>query len=390
MPPPTPGYPAGQSGLCWFDRNSKDSQDITMTDDQTKPTDAETLNTTVIDLALRLALLGLLIYFSLTIISPFFAIIVWGVVLAVALYPVFSVLANLLGGRRKLAAVLVTAICLLVVLGPATWLAFDLVEVLRTIYERLDAGTLTIPPPDARVRTWPVIGQDLFSFWELASGNLKAAIVQVAPHLKPFGASLVGAAGSAGTGIIEFLLAVVLAGFLLAPGPSLVEATGGFSRRLVSQRGEEFVQLAGATIRNVSQGVIGVSLIQALLAGIGLMVAHVPGASLIAIIVLILGIVQIGPSLIIVPVIIWSWFSMETVPALLFTLYMVPVNLIDNVLKPIIMGRGLRTPMLVILLGVLGGTVSSGIIGLFIGPIVLAVAWDLLVAWVGDDKAAPA
>ena len=361
-----------------------------MAEDQTKSTDAETLNATVIDLALRLALLGLLIYFSLTIISPFFAIIVWGIVLAVALYPMFRVLANLLGGRRKLAATLITIVCLLVLLGPATWLALDLVEVLRTIYERLDAGTLTIPPPDVRVRAWPVVGEDLFSFWQLASGNLKAAIVQVAPYLKSFGTSLVGAAGSAGTGIIEFLMAVVLAGFLLSPGPSLVEATGGFSRRLVSKRGEEFVQLAGATIRSVSQGVIGVSLIQALLAGIGLMVAHVPGASLIAIIVLILGIVQIGPSLIIVPVIIWSWFSMETTSALLFTLYMVPVNLMDNILKPLIMGRGLRTPMLVILIGVLGGTVSSGIIGLFIGPIVLAVAWDLLTAWVSDEKAEPA
>jgi predicted PurR-regulated permease PerM len=361
-----------------------------MAEDQTKTTDAEALNTTVIDLALRLALLGLLIYFSLTIIRPFFAIIVWGVVLAVALYPVFGVVANLLGGRRKLAAVLITTICLLVVLGPATWLTFDLVEVMRIIYERLDAGTLTIPPPDVRVRTWPLVGEDLFSFWELASGNLKAAIVQVAPHLKPLGSTLLGAAGSAGTGIIEFLLSVILAGFLLAPGPSLVEAIAGFSRRLVSRRGEEFVHLAGATIRNVSQGVIGVSIVQALLAGIGLMFAQVPGASLIAIIVLILGIVQIGPSLIIVPVIIWSWFSMETTSALLFTLYMVPVNLIDNVLKPIIMGRGLRTPMLVILIGVLGGTVSSGIIGLFIGPIVLAVAWDLLVAWVGDDEATPA
>jgi predicted PurR-regulated permease PerM len=324
------------------------------------------------------------------IIRPFFAIIVWGIVLAVALYPIFSTLANLLGGRRKLAAVIITIICLLVVLGPATWLALDLVDVLRAIYERLDAGSLTIPPPDARVRTWPLVGEDLFAFWQLASSNMKAALTTLAPHLKSFGTNLLGAAGSAGSGIIEFLLAVVLAGFLLAPGPSLVAAASGLSRRLVSARGEEFVQLAGATIRNVSQGVIGVSLIQTLLAGIGLMVAHVPGASLIAIIVLILGIVQIGPSLIIIPVIIWGWFSMETTSALLFTAYMVPVNLIDNLLKPIIMGRGLRTPMLVILIGVLGGTVSSGIIGLFIGPIVLAVAWDLLVTWIGEDNTASA
>jgi predicted PurR-regulated permease PerM len=165
----------------------------------------------------------------------------------------------------------------------------------------------------------------------------------------------------------------------------LVEAVATFLRRLVSRRGDEFVQLAGATVRNVSQGVIGVSLLQALLAGIGLMAASVPGASLITLFVLILGIVQIGPSVILIPVIIWSWLTMETTTALIFTAYIVPVNLIDNILRPLLMSRGLSTPMLVIVIGAIGGTLSNGIIGLFVGPIVLAVAWDLLVTWVRED-----
>jgi predicted PurR-regulated permease PerM len=140
----------------------------------------------------------------------------------------------------------------------------------------------------------------------------------------------------------------------------------------------------------VSQGVIGVSLLQALLAGIGLKVAGVPGASLITFFVLLLGIIQIGPSVILIPVIIWSWMTMETVTALIFTAYMVPVNLVDNILRPILMSRGLRTPMLVIFIGAVGGTLSSGIIGLFVGPIVLAVAWDLVVTWVREDDAVSA
>ena len=167
----------------------------------------------------------------------------------------------------------------------------------------------------------------------------------------------------------------------------LVDAATVFLHRRVSQRGNEFMQLAGATIRNVSQGVIGVSLLQALLAGIGLMAAGVPGASLIAFGVLVLGIIQIGPTVIIIPVIIWSWMTMEPWTALIFTAYMVPVNLIDNVLRPIIFARGLKTPMLVIIVGVIGGTLSNGIIGLFVGPIVLAVTWDLLVAFVRDKDA---
>ena len=135
----------------------------------------------------------------------------------------------------------------------------------------------------------------------------------------------------------------------------------------------------------MSQGVIGVSLLQALLAGIGLKAAGVPGASLITFLVLIFGIIQIGPSVILIPVIIWSWITMETTTALIFTAYMVPVNLVDNILRPILMSRGLRTPMLVIFIGAVGGTLSNGIIGLFVGPIVLAVAWDLLVTWVRED-----
>jgi predicted PurR-regulated permease PerM len=331
-------------------------------EDDRKFTDSEKLNTTVIELAIRLALLGLLLFFSLTIIRPFAEIIIWSIILAVALYPVFGLLAKWLGGRRRLAAALITILLLLILLGPATWLGLDLVGVLRTMYEGLESGAISIPPPIETVKKWPLIGEPLFDFWELASNNLQAALIKVAPHLKPLGSSLLGVAGSAGTGILQFFVSVIIAGFLLSPGPSLVEAVAAFLRRLVSKRGDEFLQLAGATIRNVSQGVIGVSLLQALLAGVGLTVAGVP-------------------------VIIWSWMTMETTTALIFTAYMVPVNLIDNILRPIIMSRGLTTPMLVIIIGAIGGTLSNGIIGLFVGPIVLAVAWDLLVTWVREDDA---
>jgi predicted PurR-regulated permease PerM len=160
-----------------------------------------------------------------------------------------------------------------------------------------------------------------------------------------------------------------------------------FARRLNPTRGEEFVDQAGATIRAVSRGVIGISVLQALLAGIGLMVAGIPQASLITFAVLVLGIIQIGPSIVIIPVIIWSWTFMDTKSALLFTAYMVPVNLLDNLLRPLVMGRGLKTPMLVILIGVIGGTLAYGITGLFLGPIILAVIWELFVSWIEEEKA---
>jgi predicted PurR-regulated permease PerM len=354
-------------------------------EDHNKHLGPEGLNTTIVELAIRLVLLGLLLFLSLVTIRPFIETLTWSVILAVALYPTYRVVVKWLGGRRRFAAALVTALPILIVLGPATWLGLDFIEVMRTIYERLDSGAISVPPPVATVKKWPLIGEQFFELWELASTNFKAAFIKVSPHLKPIGSSLLGAAGSAGGGIVQFIAAAIIAGFLLSPGPSLVEAIAALLRRRVSRRGDEFLQLAGATIRNVSQGVIAVSLLQALLAGIGLMAAGVPGASLIAFLVLILGIIQVGPSVILIPVIIWGWISMETTTALIFTAYMVPVSLVDNILRPLLMARGLTTPMLIIILGAFGGTLSNGIIGLFIGPIVLAVAWELLVTWVRED-----
>jgi predicted PurR-regulated permease PerM len=246
------------------------------------------------------------------------------------------------------------------------------------------------PPPVETVKNWPVIGEPLFQFWDLASTNLSAALVRVAPYLKPLGGTLLGAAGSVGTAILQFFASIIIAGFLLPPGPTLADSVAVVLHRRVSRRSTEFMQLAGATIRNVSQGVIGVSLLQALLAGVGLTAVGMPGASLIAFGVLILGIIQIGPTAILLLVVIWSWMTMETSTALIFTACMVPVNLIDNILRPIIFARGLKTPMLVIIIGVIGGTLSNGIIGLFVGPIVLALAWDLLVAFVRDREVASA
>jgi predicted PurR-regulated permease PerM len=340
----------------------------------------------VIDLTIRLGILAALAYWSLLLVRPFLTIALWSIVLAIALFPVFDWLAARLGGRRGLAAVLITALNLLIVLGPVTWLGLGLIETLRTLSERLVAGDLLIPPPSEAVKSWPLIGEGAYEIWNLASSNLGVAFAKVAPQFKPLAGSLLSMAGSAGAGMLKFIGAVIISGFLFVPGPSLVGTIKTFSGRIDSKRGEVFVQLAGATIRNVSRGVIGISLLQALLAGIGLMAAGVPNAGLITFAVLLLGIIQIGPTVILVPVIVWSWIVMDTMTALAFTAYMLPVNLLDNVLRPIVLARGMTTPMPVIFLGIIGGTIVHGIIGVFVGPIVLAVAWELLVAWARVDQ----
>jgi predicted PurR-regulated permease PerM len=348
--------------------------------------DRDQLAATWIDLAIRLGVLALLLYLAFVLVSPFITIAIWSVVLTVALYPMYDRMVRWLGGRRRLAAFLLTAISLLVLIGPATWLVLGLIDSIRSLSEQLDPSVFALPPAPAWIKDWPLVGNPIYQFWDLASTNWREALGRAAPYLKPLGGSLLHIATEAGTGALQFLIALIVAGFLFSPGPMLLNAVNNFARRLASERGEEFVQIAGATIRAVARGVIGISALQAFLAGIGFVAAGIPAASLLTSAVLILGIIQIGPSILIIPLIIWAWTAMETTTALLFTVYMIPVNLIDNILRPLVMGRGLDTPILIILIGVIGGTISYGITGLFLGPIVLAVIWELLMAWIRERE----
>jgi predicted PurR-regulated permease PerM len=349
---------------------TKEKRDASLSATQSGPT---------IDLAIRLGLLGLLGYWSFTLIAPFLTIALWSSILTVALYPLFDRLARHSG--RRLAATLITLLCLLIVVGPVTWLGFGLVGGIGSLVQQLDTGAVSIPLPGEAVRSWPLIGETTHRLWTLAATNMKAALIELGPHLKPVAQTLVGIAQSVGLGLLEFVVSIIVAGFLFSPGPRLVAALVMFFRRVLSDRGEEMVRLAGTTIRNVSRGVVGIALLQSFLAGVGFLVARLPAAGILAFLALLLGIVQIGPGVLLIPVAAWSWTAMEMAGALIFTAYLILVSLVDNILKPIIVARGLNTPMLVTMIGVLGDTIAYGIVGLFFGPIVLSVAWALVEAW---------
>jgi predicted PurR-regulated permease PerM len=339
----------------------------------------------VLHIAIRLGLLAALIYWSFVLLRPFIPILVWSVVLAVALYPVFDWLSSHLGHRPRIAAILTTLIVLAVFLAPATWLGIGLVDGLRDISDQLTSGELVLPAPPDSVRDWPLIGNQFYEFWSNASINLQATLRDIAPYLKPLAGPILAIAGSAGTGTIKFILSVILAGFLFAPGPRFAATIRNNLARIVPERSKDFIALAGATIRTVAQGVIGVAVLQSLLAGAGLKIAGVPHAGVLAFAVLVLGIVQIGSAPILFPVMIWIWTVKEPGAAVLITIYLVLVSLSDNAIRPLLMGRGLSTPVLVIFMGVLGGTLVHGIVGLFVGPIILAVAWELLIAWSREE-----
>ena len=341
------------------------------------------LSRDTLDLAIRIGFIALLGYWSLKVIAPFVAILIWSAILAVALYPLYQWFARWLG-HSGLAAVLVTLLCLTIVIGPITWLGFGLISGIGSLVRQIDAGQWWIPLPPESLKEYAFIGPQLHHLWTQAAANFKTVLTEAMPALKAVAGTLLELAQRAFWGLLEFLASIVIAGFLFPRASSLVDVLNRFLSRILSERGREMVHLAGATIRAVSRGIIGIALLQAVLAGAGFLAAGIREASVLAFIALLLGILQIGPSILILPIVVWSWVTMETAHALLFTAYMLPVSLIDNVLRPMLLARGLMTPMPVIMIGVIGGIIAYGIVGLFLGPIVLAVAWVVVTAWLQD------
>jgi predicted PurR-regulated permease PerM len=344
------------------------------------------LTSTFIDTGIRIIALGILLYWSFRLIQPFITLLIWSCVLTVALYPAYEWLSHRLNGRRNLAAFLLTIFILLIVIGPLSWMTLNLVSGVHLISAKLEGADHVIPPPPVSVRSWLLIGERLFEIWDLASRNWHAAAAQLAPNMKPYVASLLGLIASASTGSLTFLASIVVSGFLFSPAPSFVRAIRRLFKRLNTKRGEAFADLATATIRTVAFGIVGISVLQALLTGLGLAVAGVPAPALLSFFVLILGIIQIGSAIVWIPAVIWGWLTMETSHALIFIAYMLPIGLLDNILRPLVMVRGLRTPIPVTLIGVLGGILAYGITGLFLGPIVLAVVWELCSVWIAEER----
>lgn len=345
-------------------------------------------NALFIEMSIRLFVIGFLAYWTFVIIAPFGAMIVWSVVLAVALYPLLDRLAALLGGRKNIAAVLITIAALALVIGPMTWMGLGFVDPAKTVIAGFENGDIAIPPPPTSVKDWPLIGGQLFSYWELASTNLRSALTQILPQLKPVGEYLLGMARNAGVGTLKFLLSVILSGFLLAYAQQLLIGMRALARRIDPSNGENYLNLSGATINAVSRGVMGLSIMQAVIGGVGMYLAEVPGANLLTIVILVLGIVQIGPLLVVAPVVFWAWTNLSTPAAIGLTICMLTVNYMDNVLKPFIFAHGLSTPIPVIFIGVIGGVLAHGVAGLFVGPVVLAVVWELATAWIAEEMVA--
>lgn len=335
----------------------------------------------VLESTIRIGLVLLLIYWCYRIAQPFLTIIFWGIIIAVTIKPIYDRLKSLLGGRGGLAATLITLIPLILLIIPAYLLSDSLINSSMEQIAHLKEGTLSVPPPSEKVSSWPLIGKPLYQFWSLAYVNLEAALMKLTPQIKNFGAPLLTSAAGVGVGILKLVISMVIAGVLLAKAEGGSKAALSLATRLRSERGGETVQLAAATVRSVALGILGVALIQALLAGVGFVVVGLPGAGLWALLVLIVATVQLPAILVLGPIIVYVFYTSDTFTAVLFAVWCIIVGLSDNILKPLLMGRGVDVPMIVIFIGAIGGFIAFGFSGLFAGAFVFALSYKLFLSW---------
>lgn len=335
-----------------------------------------------IEIAIRLSLIFLILAWCLQILAPFISLIAWGAIIAVSIYPLFVKLTDKLGGKKKLAVTLIVVISIAAILIPVISLSESLVKGATSVGTQISNGTAHIPPPSETVKDWPLIGEKTYSFWHAASVDLTALMEKYPAQLSAIGKKMFGLAASTGLGVFQFIISLLIAAAFLASSESANATMQKLARRLSGQHGEDLLVLSEKTVRSVAVGVIGIAFIQAFLSGIGMMIAGVPAAGLLAIIIMVLGIAQLPPLLILAPVAIYLFSGDNTTIAVFFLIWSIMVAASDLVLKPLLLGRGVDAPMVVVLLGAIGGMLMSGIVGLFIGAVILAVGYKLFGAWV--------
>lgn len=338
---------------------------------------------------IQIGVIFLLASWCLKIIYPFIGLVAWAAIIAVAIYPLHVKLSAKIGDREKWSAAIIVLIGLALLLAPAWSLTGSSIATAQKLAAGLNAGTLTVPAPSEEVAEWPLIGKDVYQIWNDATVNLESTLSSHYEQVKGFSSWLLKTVASITMSILGFAVSIMIAGVFMVSAETSYKTFRAVGYRLAGERGADFTDLSVATIRNVAKGVLGVAFIQTLMAVIGLLVMDIPGVGIWATIILMLAIAQLPPLLVLGPIAIWVFSTAEPVPATIFLIYSIFVSASDAFLKPIFLGRGVDVPMLVILLGAIGGMITSGIIGLFIGAVVLALGYKLFMSWLTPEEEKP-
>lgn len=341
---------------------------------------------TTIEVSLRLIFLFLLLAWCLALLAPFIIPVLWGVIIAVSVSPLYKWLNKKLGNRPAWSAGIVTVLLLAVILVPAILLFTSVADDIHRIGEQLVNKELNIPAPKPEVAEWPLVGKKVYSTWDLAARQPEVFVTKYGTQIKAAGKWFVNAALSLTGDIVKLLLSIIIAGVLLAT-PGTKEFTYKFFIKMVGDQGEEFTMLTEKTIRNVTKGILGVALIQSSLMALLFFLAGVPYVGLLFIICLALGIMQLPATPVSIFAIIYLFNNGDasTTMNIVWTILILVAGLADNVLKPVLLGKGAPVPMLVIFLGAIGGFIFSGFLGLFTGAIVLSLGYRLFIKWLSTE-----
>jgi predicted PurR-regulated permease PerM len=353
------------------------------------------LSRKLLDTFIRAGVIFVMAMLCYRIFSPFIALMAWSVILAVTLYPAHQRLARRMRGKQGLAATLLVLVGIVLIGVPTALLMASLGESLQHVVASMRDGSIKIPAPSPGVAAWPLIGERIHALWSQAYADLPGLIQSMQPHFRDLlRQTLEVVAGIAG-GMLLFLFSFIVAGIIMAFGQSGARAVRAiFTRLLGARRGEEFAVLSTATVRAVALGVLGVAFIQAIVVGLVLLVAGVPFTGVLALVVLVIGIVQVPALVVSLPVIVYIWASGSYggTAAVTYTVLLLIAGSLDNFLKPLLLGRGVAAPMVVVLLGALGGLASSGLLGMFVGATFLTLSYQSFMWWVANspDVIAPA
>jgi len=338
-----------------------------------------------IDLILKVGALFLVMFLCFKILKPFLGMLLWGLVIAIILFPLFERLRSMLGKRNKLSSIILTLVVLSILVLPSIWLVNQLVEGVKFLASNIQGGDLSIPPPTESVADWPVIGNWLYENWLELSENMSESLRGFMPQIVAWGEKTLGTLANTGLGVLQFAASIIIGGILLIFFEKGSESGRKVFQKVIGARGDEFLEISLHTMRNVATGVLGVAVIQTSLMGLGLILANVPLAAVWIVLILVMTIAQLPVLLFNIPLIIYLFAFMDPLPAVLWTLYFLVMGMIDNIFKPLLMGKGSDVPMLLIFLGALGGFMAFGFIGLFLGSIVLSLAYKLYLTWVTPE-----
>ena len=347
----------------------------------------------LLDVLIRAGLVLTLAMLCFQVFSPFLSLMTWALILAVTLYPLHQSVAAKIGGRQGLAATLIVLLGVVVVIVPTAALMSSLGDSVHRLINDVQNNTLQVPPPREGVAEWPLVGKKVHAFWTKAHTDLPALVQSMQPKIGNLAKAALGFVASIGGGLLRFLASLIVAGIMMAFGEGGARAIRSIFERVAERnRGGKFVDLSTQTIRAVAKGVLGVAFLQAIIVGICLLIAGIPWAGVLAAIVLVLGIAQVPALVVTLPAIGYLWSSGNYGPgaAILYTVLLIVSGMADNVLKPLMLGRGVDAPMPVILLGALGGMATGGILGMFVGATLLALGYQIFMAWVDTDPDAPA